>query len=372
MTGDLVPGASALPVATEAIGPNDDVLSEEAAARVARALSKETRRAYTRHWPEFERWCHLRGRTALPATAATLAEYTHYLTTTTTQYGGPPKPGTIDTILGCLQSAHKVAGHLADVRLARMALRDYRREQRDAGVRLRQSRPVTVPIMRQLVLATLDAVDAGQIAPLRGLQVQVSLVLGLAMAGRCSDVAVLDIADAAIDDHGLTVTISASKTDQDAHGQDVHIPYGQHLETCPVRLTQAWIDTMTAHDITSGPLLRGVDRYGHLAGTPRYAGRSAPGGGPARLSDTALNTLLRTALDRVNAAAVAAGDEPPYDRSAFSWHGLRAGMVTSAGENKTAPSTIATHARMRSLQTVMRYWRAGNAWDDNALTGIGL
>src|SRR4051794_40314465 len=106
----------------------DCQLSEGAAALVARGLAGNTRSAYQRHWAPFERWCHLRGRTSLPATAETLAEYLHHLTGTTTQYGGPPSASTLNHVLGCLQAAHKHAGQVCDVRLARLALRAYRRD----------------------------------------------------------------------------------------------------------------------------------------------------------------------------------------------------------------------------------------------------
>src|SRR5256885_12400599 len=84
--------STALTEAELLVADPDHQLSEEAAALVARGLAGNTRAAYERHWAPFERWCHLRGRTALPATAETLAEYVHHLTGTTTQYGGPPSP----------------------------------------------------------------------------------------------------------------------------------------------------------------------------------------------------------------------------------------------------------------------------------------
>jgi hypothetical protein len=73
-------------------GDPDRHLSDDAAALVARGLAGETPAAYERHWGPFERWCRLRGRTALAASAETLAEYVHHLTKTTTQYGGAPSP----------------------------------------------------------------------------------------------------------------------------------------------------------------------------------------------------------------------------------------------------------------------------------------
>ncbi len=281
----------------------DHRLSDKAAALVARGLASNTRAAYERHWAPFQRWCRLRGRTSLPATAETLAEYVHHLTETTTQYGGPPSPSTINHVLGCLQAAHKHTGQICDVRLARLALRAYRREATPATpatVRGRRARPQSLPIalatLRTLVYAILADVGAGDLEPVRGQRDQVALVLGFAMASRALEVATLDIADLAFSDRGLTVTVRASKTDQDARGAKVHLKYGRHLETCPVRLTQAWIATLAANEVTSGRLLRGIDRSGRLAGTPGYAGRTRGDGTPAPMSNDALNTLLRAAV----------------------------------------------------------------------------
>jgi integrase len=370
------PPADASRASVTPIDP-DRLLSDGAAALVARGLAANTRAAYERHWGAFQRWCHLRGRTPLPATAETLAEYVAYLTGTTTQYGRPPSASTINHVLGCLQAAHKHAGQVCDVRLARLALRGYRRDgaDADAGDRpsaprgRRQSAPITLPALRALVHAILAAVGAGELHPLKGQRDQVALVLAFAMAGRASEVAALDIADLAFSARGLTVTVRASKTDQDAAGTVVHIKYGKHLETCPVRLTEAWIDTLAARGITDGPLLRGVDRYGHLAGTPGYAGRIRPDGAPARLKNDALNAVVRDAVRRARATDP---DHGLDGAERYSWHGLRAGFATAAAEGGAAPTAIADHGRWKGLLMVMHYWRGGTAWANNALDRVDL
>lgn len=369
---ELVPQALPAPAAEAAhIAPDPDhQLSGGAAALVARGLAANTRAAYERHWATFQRWCHLRGRTALPATAQTLAEYVHHLTGTTTQYGRPPSASTISHVLGCVQAAHKHSGQVCDVRLARLALRAYRRDGAEAGPTARhrrQSAPITLTDLRALVHAVLTAVGAGDLHPLRGQRDQVALVLGFAMAGRASEIAALDIADTSFSAHGLTVTVRSSKTDQDARGTPVHIKYGRHLETCPVRLTEAWIDSLAAHGVTSGPLLRGVDRNGRLAGTTGYAGRTRQGT-PGRLSNETLNTLIRDAVRRARDAGRHSLEEPLR----YSWHGLRAGFATSAAEGGAAPTAIADHGRWKGLLMVMHYWRGGTAWANDALDKIDL
>jgi integrase len=376
--------STALSEAEPVAADPDHQLSEGAAALVARGLAGNTRAAYERYWAPFERWCHLRGRTALPATAETLAEYVHHLTGTLTQYGGPPSPSTINHVLGCIQAVHKHTGQVSDVRLARLALRAYRRDAtpsettaegnvgeavRTAKRGRRRSAPIAVVELRTLVHALLAAVGAGTLQPLKGQRDHIALVLAFAMASRASEVAALDIADLRFSDRGLTVTVRLSKTDQDAVGELVHIKYGKHLETCPVRLTQAWIDTLTAHGITSGPLLRGIDRNGRLAGTPGYAGRTRTDGTATRLSNDALNNLLRATVGLARATDPDHGLE---EAEHYSWHGLRAGFATSAAEAGAAPTAIADHGRWKGLLMVMHYWRSGTAWANNALDKIDL
>jgi integrase len=374
LRGEDAPVESAAPPLIPA--DPDHQLSEDAAALVARGLAANTRAAYERHWGPFERWCHLRGRTALPATAATLAEYVHHLTRTTTQYGGPPSASTINHVLGCLQAAHKHAGQVCDVRLARLALRAYRRDANGTAPDAdpprgrrgrRRSAPITVARLRSLVHAILADVANGKVHQVKGQRDQLALVLGFAMAARAGEVAALDITDLAFSERGLTITVRSSKTDQDAVGATVRIKYGRHLETCPVRLAQAWIDTLAAHDVTSGPLLRGVDAYGRLAGAPRYAGRRSPGGRPAPMSNTALNDLLRAAVRRART------DDPDLaDPEDYSWHGLRAGFATAAAEGGAAPTAIADHGRWKGLLMVLHYWRGGTAWTNHALDKVDL
>jgi integrase len=393
---DRFPGSGGGP----AIEP-DEELSAGAAERIERALADSSRTAYERHWRAFARWCWLVGRTAMPATAQTLATYLDHLSRQPTERGTPPAPQTLANVLGSLQAVHKAAGEIADVRLARAVLKDYRRERHKAGHRTRKAEPITASVLRRvLVSETLAAVGEGEITPLRGLHTQVALVLGLALAGRSSEISQIDIEDIAFEaldgpspDPGgdldddrddpdvlgldvgtetMRVRIGKSKTDQRAVGTEVVIGPGKHLDTCPVRVTQMWIDTLAAHGITSGPLIRGLDRYGRLAGTSGYAGR-IPDDGVPRITNNALNSLVRTAVSRARDAAVARDRRPRLrEPAAYSWHSLRAGLATSAGQANIPPSTVAERGRWKGLLMVMTYWRDGAARRRRIEQQIGL
>ena len=57
----------------------DRMVSASTADRLARAVPTETRRAYSGDWNRFNTWATDAGRTSMPATAETLAEYATHL-----------------------------------------------------------------------------------------------------------------------------------------------------------------------------------------------------------------------------------------------------------------------------------------------------
>ena len=158
----------------------------------------------------------------------------------------------------------------------------------------------------------------------------------------------LDLSDVTETDDGLLVLVRASKTDQEGKGREVAIPHGAHPDTDPVRLVRAWRALLATHGITTGPLLRSVDRHGHLG---------------ASLSGDGLAYLVRDAVHR-------AGLPEPQRYSA---HSLRAGGATAAYQSGAPRSAIAEHGGWAQLSPVMdTYWRAVDRWRDNPIAGIGL
>lgn len=91
------------------------------------------------------------------------------------------------------------------------------------------------------------------------------LVLGSALMGRRSEISDIDIADLTFTADGLELYVPFSKTDQDAQGEIVAIPYGQHPQTCPVRVTRVWLAHLADASVATGPLFRPIDRHGRIA-----------------------------------------------------------------------------------------------------------
>lgn len=330
MTGDLVRRDDTATVHTD----RDVHLSDRARERIAGGVAVETTRAYARQWLAFTTWCEDEGRVPLPATPQTFAEYVTMLADR--GYAN----STIEQAMASIRTMHRTAGYKGepDTDAALLVLRDHRRESRR---RPRQATPILIDELRAMI-ATCDHSTP------RGLRDHVLLVLGVAMMGRRSEMVALELDDLTETNDGLVVLIRKSKTDQAAKGREVAIPYGQHAETCPVRVMRAWIATLAEHGITEGRVLRSVTRHGHIG---------------ASLSARAVDRVVK---ERV----VAAGLPEP---EGYSAHSLRAGGATLSALAGHPISAIAEHGGWAPTSpVVIGYVRRVSRWRDNAMTGTGM
>ncbi|WP_327092500.1 tyrosine-type recombinase/integrase [Nonomuraea sp. NBC_01738] len=326
----------------------DDLLENRTARLVEEGLAANTRLAYARDFAVYATWCEATGRPLLPATAATLANYVAHLAAQ--QYA----PSTIDRALACILAAHDHAQlSKPATTAARLALRAYRRDRAQQGHRPRKSPPITVDRLR----AMIDALPADTPT---GRRDRAILVLGFAIMARRSELTDVDLDDLTFTTEGLELYVPFSKTDQDASGETVAIPYGQHPRTCPVRVTHAWLTDLTDAAITTGPLFRPIDRHGRIAHhTHPAAGR----GRRERLTPQTINLIVK------RAAAAAALEHA----DTYTAHGLRAGGATSAAKAGAPMSAITRHGRWADGSPVVAgYIRQADKWTDNPLHGIGL
>jgi site-specific recombinase XerD len=314
----------------------DGMVSASTSRRIADGVADNTKRAYRRIAEEFTGWCQQNGRTALPATGETLAEYVSALA------DAGKGPSSLEQAIAAIRTAHRLAGHqnCPDTNGARLVVRSHRRERADNGSRVKQAPPITVDALRSMVCTTSD--DTA------GLRDRLLLVLGLAMMARRSELAALRLDDVTETEDGLLILIRKSKTDQDARGCEVAIPRGQHAMTDAVRLVRAWRALLAEHGITSGALLRTVNRHGNLGGA---------------MSDAAVNEVVQRLARRAGL--------PNAER--YSAHSLRAGGATAAYKNGAGVSAIAQHGRWSpNSPVVLSYIRAVDKWRDNPIAGIGL
>jgi integrase len=87
-----------------------------------------------------------------------------------------------------------------------------------------------------------------------GMRDHALLLLGFSGAFRRSELVALTVADLI-----ATEVIRKSKTDQEAHGQEIVIPAGGKLRT--VEAVKAWLPDA---EITSGPVFRSVAKGGRV------------------------------------------------------------------------------------------------------------
>lgn len=317
----------------------DHEISAATLDRLERSIPENTKTAYNRQWNNvFIPWCAAAGRTPMPATEHTLAEFVSHLA------DRDLAPSTIEQAIAAVRVAHRLAGHKGepDTTEALQVLRTHRRDRADAGKRRREAPPVTIDPLRRM-LAVIDP------DTLAGLRDRTLLVVGFSAMARRSELAALTIGDLRFDADGVTVTIRRSKTDQAAEGSDVLLLEGVREESDPVRVTRAYLEALAENRVTDGPFLRAVDKWDRP--------RSHP------LSGNAINAIVR----RLALAA-----KLP-DAATYTAHGLRAGAPTEAAKAGHPTAFIARHGRWSPTSTqVMKYIRPVDRVRDSPLRNIGL
>ena len=304
----------------------------DAATRRFAAAAKATNtvRAYRADLADFEMWCDDHDLRALPAEATTVALYL----TALAEAGA--KASTLQRRVSAISQVHQLAGLPTPTRDAavRTTMAGIRRT---LGTAPAQKAPVITSELRRLLAVTrTDRLD--------GLRDRALLLLGFAGGFRRSELVALDVSDLAETDDGLRVLVRRGKTDPEAGGREVGIPFGQHPQTCPIRALRAWRE---AAGITSGPLFRAVTRGGQVA--------------DHRLSD-------RSVARVVQRAAARAGLDP----SRYASHSLRSGLATAAAAGGAPERAIMAQTGHRSLLTVRRSIRSGSLFTENAAAYVGL
>lgn len=309
------------------IGPLAEI-ADRASKFVAQSKAANTVRAYRSDWAQFESWCKGHGQSALPATPQTVVLYISDLSNT-------HKTATITRRISAISQAHQIAGFETPTKSSqvRLVLAGIRRSKGTA-------QNGKTPILINDLLKMLDRLPDN----LLGVRDRVLLLIGFAGAFRRSELVALDAGDVAVTRDGLVVTIRRSKTDQEAVGRKIGIPYGSRLESCPVRSFETWAEKS---GITDGPVFRPIDRFGNMANT--------------RLSAAAVGEIVKR-----YAAAVG------LDAREFAGHSLRSGLATSAAMAGASERSIMNQTGHRSVNMVRRYIRDGSLFRENAATLVGL
>jgi integrase len=158
---------------------------------------------------------------------------------------------------------------------------------------------------------------------------------------RRSELVALNVEDIEFIAKGALITIRRSKTDQEALGRKIAVPFGR-TRHCPIVALKDWL---AFAEISKGPIFRTMNKYGHILG--------------AGISGEAVSIVIKT---RIGAAG--------YDQSVFSGHSLRAGFATSAAQAGASTFKIRQTTGHRSETSLSRYVRDTDLFVDAAIARV--
>lgn len=339
MANELVPVEGEFVPPAQLSAARDRQISGETAEDLKRATAANTERAYARWWNVALAWCEREGRTPLPMTAETIAEFIGYLMRSTSQTTGKPySPASLDQALSAVRTAHFRAGFEGqpNSRAARDLIKVHRQDRARDGWRPRRAKPVTLDVLR-LLLAQCD-MDS-----LSGRRDAAILVLGYGLMGRRSELASVTINQLTVADEWVTVFIPISKTDTSAHGEDIDIPRAIAPDIDARAIVNSYLEGLAEHGITEGRLLRSIDVWGNV--------------GDGVTGETVNEIVKRLAKDA-----------KLTDAERMTAHGLRAGAPTDAAERGVPVPFIAEHGRWSKNSTqVLTYVRPADRRRNNPL-----
>ena len=292
---------------------------------IANQIAESTKRAYVSDFKNFSEWCDTFGGSPLPASPEVVVLYLSHVATSGAKYA------TISRRAAAINFAHITAGLDSPTKSHQVsgALQGIRRT---VGVAQVKKAPATAKKIHEMVRLCP--------ATLQGKRDKALLLMGFAGAFRRSELVALNVADVAVEDAGMKVTIRKSKTDQEGAGQTVPIFRGEVF--CPVQAMQEYLE---AAGITEGPIFRPINKAGKV--------------GSAAL-------CAESVADVVKAYATKAGFSP----AEFAGHSLRAGFLTSAAESGANIFKMVEVSRHRSLETVRGYVRSADMFKNHAGAGL--
>jgi integrase len=307
--------------------PVEDLLAR-ARAYVTHSHAKNTLDAYAADWKHFSAWCDDHKRRSLPASPETILCYVVDLVDRYTV-------ATMDRRLSSIGYYHKQARHALPTKDPEVE-RTMRGIRRAKGIAPNGKAPILTPLLRQMVAALPE--------DLPGLCDKALLLIGFAGAFRRSELVGLQIRDIQTGDAGLIVTLRRSKTDQEGASFTKGIPVGSSDATCPKSALEAWLQLAA---ITTGPVFRPIDRWGHV--------------GTHALSSLGVARAVKRALAAID-----------LDTTDYSGHSLRAGLVTAAAMAGVSERVIMQQTGHKNTATLRRYIREGSLFRENAAAAVGL
>jgi len=284
------------------------------------SLAASTQAQYLIDRRDFEAWGG-----SLPATSETIASYV-------AQRAETLAVATLVRRLAALSKLHNAYGFSNPVRteLVKATMRGIKRSK---GVAQREAAP--------LIKEDLFSVLANLGDRPKDLRDKALLLIGFAAALRRSEIVALNVQDVQFVRLGTIITIRHSKTDQQAAGRQIGIPFGRS-RWCPVKALEDWLANAA---ITEGPIFRQINRHGHIS--------------PQPMKPEAVSIVVRERVASIG-----------LNPTLYSGHSLRAGLASSAAEAGVASWAIRRTTGHRSDQMLNRYIRLGDLFQHNAAGAV--
>lgn len=303
-------------------------LQKETQQHLENSKAENTKRAYRSDWTQFITWCDQNGLDSLPADPETVVYFI-------TSLGQSQKASTIKRKMAAISQRHETANYKSPTKTS-LVRGVWEGLQRSIGIHEQGKEALWLDELRQL-LANLPG------ERLMGHRDRALLVIGWAAALRRSELVRLDVEQVIFTRDGLVLQLDRSKTDQKGKGQQVALPFESNPKTCPVRLVENWLSTS---GITSGAIFRRIDRHSHILD---------------RLTAQSVGLIVKKHCEH-------AGLDP--DR--YGAHSLRSGFCSTAAKAGKTEHQIMKQTRHKRSDSLQRYIKKVNLFDDNAASGIGL
>lgn len=328
-------------------------LCAEDRARITDALlaahAPGTRKTYAGMWRLWSRWCLERNLTPLPGDPVALCAYL------TERAAAGVSTGALSVTCSAISYVHRETGLPSPVHDPTVArVRRGLRRSYGSGTR-RPAHPLDTDEIRQIV-TEIDRSNP------KGARDAALILLGYAAALRPGELATLDLADVTRRPSGLTLRLTAAKTDPERAGQLVAVAAGHHRSACPITALDTWLGF---RGTTTGPLF--LSLRGRFHPTPDGTRRTTPSATATTFAQRRM--ISATPSDIVHDRAVAAG----LDAARITGHSLRAGHATTAALAGVPIDRIAAQTRHRQIAVLLtRYIRPAQALELTSSQHLGL
>lgn len=397
---------------------------EQAREFAINSRSARTQKEYERCWRQFETWCDKMGQAPLPATVQTLIAYVTDLASNGGPKGKPLSASSIQQALSALILRHSMVGAPTE-QFSAPILKEVLKGIRRKIAATRSVRRVR-PLMETQLADLLDLLRPESLLEARDAAI---LGLGFGAARRRSELAGLDYMERGpesdargilvVDDRGLTIKLSVSKTNQEGAEEEYVVPRMAAPRIC--QAVEHWIEKA---GIRKGePVFRPVGSRGHskgkqsgypgvtwradqekwqavirhegktrflgyfktpadahaaicqLTGQPKQepftlkvGDKRISEGDIARVVKTRVGQLLRSQSGKKRVKA----DEIEAIVAQFSGHSMRSGHVTSASDRGVPTHRIKAATGHKSDAMIGVYSRVSDKTRNSSLKGSGL